>query len=121
MWTYTNISREDFEIKKNQIENIMIYCGALPIECHVTHEVSTFGRTVSDTIISDRTIYEYNGNFFRVDEVLFPAKPFIVIEWTDNIEYALNNVMEDTDPFPFDLTNEELIKEIEFILSKDRP
>lgn len=39
----------------------MIYYREVPVECHAPHKVSTFGRTVSDTIISDRTIYEYNG------------------------------------------------------------
>lgn len=65
-----------------------------------------------------RKEFELRKDFFRVDEVLFPNKPFIVIEWTDRMEYALNNVMEDTEPFPYDLNDEEIIEEVKNILRK---
>ena len=49
--------------------------------------------------------------YYRVDEVCFPDKPFITIEFGDYND-LMNNIMEDLDPFPFDLTDSELFDEV---------
>ena len=116
MWKYTDLTREEFEIRKDYVEEVLIYLGAVPIDVIIPHKVSCFGSEVSDSIISARTIYEYKKQYFRVCEVLFPRKPFIVLEWTDNLKQVINNEMEDILTFPFDCTNNEIIKEVEKIL-----
>ena len=101
MWYYDNITRDDFESVKNLVEEIMMELGAEIFEIHLPYEQKTtsyFGN-LEETNYSKRSIFAYNGEFFRVDEVLFSQKPFIVIECGD-INDLLNNTMEDADPFP---------------------
>ena len=61
--------------------------------------------------ISTRPVFEYMGGYYRVDEVCFPGKPFIVIE-CGTYDELINNTMDEADPFPYDLTEEELMKEV---------
>lgn len=116
MWTYENVSREEFEMKKNDVESVLVSLGAIPIKCKISQQSSILSEYVSETVVSKRAIYEYKGEYYRVDEVLFPQKPFIVIEWTDKIEYALKNAMEDTDPFPYDLSYKKIVEEVKLLL-----
>ncbi len=51
-----------------------------------------------------------------MDEVLFPQKPFLVMEWAGREEDVRNNGMEDTDPFPWDLGEEEILAELQKLL-----
>lgn len=65
--------------------------------------------------ISTRPVFEYKGEYYRVDEVCFPGKPFIVIE-CGTYEELINNVMDEAAPFPYDLTEDELLKEVKYSL-----
>jgi len=49
----------------------------------------------------------------------FDGKPCIVIEWTDNEQYAVAGALEDVDPFPYDLTDEEIIHEVKLAFEED--
>ncbi len=117
MWYYDNITRDDFESVKNLVEKIMLELGAEIFEIHLPYEQKTtnyFGN-FEETNYSERSIFVYNGEYFRVDEVLFSQKPFIVIECGD-MNDLLNNTMEDADPFPYDLSHEELRNEVKYSL-----
>ena len=69
-----------------------------------------------DGVLSRRAVYRYQDGFYRVDEVLFPQKPFLVMEWAGREEDVRNNGMEDTDPFPWDLGEEEILAELQKLL-----
>lgn len=102
MWAYQSVTREEFEKKKNSIEQIILSLGGKRRE---------FVKSYTD----ERTVFEYNNEYFRVDEVLFPEKPFIVIEcgsFTD----VINNTMEDADPFPYDLSYKDSEDEVKYSL-----
>lgn len=116
MWKYLEITREDFETRKDFIESIFLELGAVSTDLGKLHEVSSYSRDVSETISSSRSVFEYRDNYYRVSEVLFPKKPFIVIEWSERIEDVHNNIMEDTDPLPYDLTDNEIRKEIKRLI-----
>lgn len=116
MWKYTDVTREEFEIKKDRVEEMIVSFGAVPVNDVLFHKVSCFSGGITDSILSARRVYEYKKQYVRVCEVLFPEKPFIVIEWAENIEQVIDNQMEDTDPFPYDLPDDEIVKEIEWIL-----
>jgi len=45
--------------------------------------------------------------------VLFSQKPFIVIEF-GFLDDFVNNTTEDAEPFPYDLTYEEIVKEVRY-------
>lgn len=119
MWPYKNITREEFEARKDYVESLLIHKGAMPSNYTTPHNSSSYGNGFTDNITYTRTTYEYNSEYYRVDEVLFPEKPFIVIEWAEKIEDVLKNCMEDTDPFPFDLSDETIAKEIEHIMNSN--
>lgn len=65
--------------------------------------------------ISTRPAFEYRGQYYRVDEVCFSGKPFVVIEY-GTYDELINNVMEDAAPFPYDLTENELLNEVKYSL-----
>ena len=106
MWKYKNITRQEFEIRKNFVERVMTTFGAIPIKDIISYKILSCDA---------RNTYEYKNEFFRVSEVFFQDKPFIVIEWTDNIEHVKNNVMEDIELFPFDLSDNVVVEKIKEI------
>ncbi len=64
----------------------------------------------------NRTIFEYKREYYRIDTMSFNGRTFIVLEWADTIHSIKHNIMEDIDPFPCDLSDEEIIKEIKYAL-----
>ena len=58
---------------------------------------------------------KYNELYYRVDEVCFYKKPFIVIQ-CGTFNELMNNIMEDMDPFPYDLSDAELLNEVKYSL-----
>ena len=63
-----------------------------------------------------RPIYERNGEYYRADFIPFNDKPYLVIEWSDDKTIADNGTMEDVDPFPYDLDDERLEKEVRYAM-----
>ena len=116
MWPYSSVSRKEFEERKDLVEQVMRDAGAEPISTSHSH-TTTIGAGIFETMKSIRRLYSYKDGYYRVDEVLFPDKPFIVIEYADTIESAENDIMEDTDPFPFDLSDDEIRREVYFVLT----
>ncbi len=53
-----------------------------------------------------------NGEFFKVSAL----KDFWVLEWTDNYSYALNCCFEDIDPMPYDISEQEIIWQVDKLL-----
>ncbi len=102
MWNYQSVTREEFEKKKDSIEQIILSIGG-------KH------RKFVKSYINKRPVFEYNNEYFRVDEVLFPDKPFIVIE-CGSFADVMNNTMEDADPFPYDLSYEDSENEVRYSL-----
>lgn len=95
----------------------MLQLGASKYEIHLSYEVKTtsYLDDFEETHRSERSVFTYKGLFFRVDEVLFSQKPFIVIECGD-LDQLMNNIMDDAEPFPYDLSYEELCDEVKYSL-----
>lgn len=70
-------------------------------------------ESIKDKI--EKSAFEYEGLYYRVDEVCFSDKPFIVIE-CGTYDELMKNIMEDIDPFPYDLTEDELLNEVKYSL-----
>lgn len=98
MWIYDSISRLEFENRKDFVERIMRDLGCEPVQ------------------ISERTVYWFKDEFYRVDEVLFPEKPFIVLEYAATSDEVQRNIMEDCEPFPYDLSDDETTNEVRYSL-----
>lgn len=116
MWPYRDVTRRQLEEAKDRVEELLLRLGAEPTRLGEPHSVASYGAGVEEHVLSDRTVYRYRGWFYRVDEVLFPQKPFLVIECADREENIRNNAMEDADPFPWDLGEEELLAELRELL-----
>lgn len=116
MWWYETISREDFEKKKDYVESIIKELGAYPTELRYTTPITTYSGDNKDTVISSRIVFLYHNRYYRVSEVLFPEKPFIVIEVANTENEVKNNTMDDADPFPYDLSDEEILEEVKLSL-----
>lgn len=98
MWIYDSVSLLEFENRKDFVERVMRDLGCEPVQ------------------ISERMVYRFNDEFYRVDEVLFPEKPFIVLEYADTLDKVMKNIMEDCDPFPYDLSDADITKEVRYSL-----
>ncbi len=115
MWHYKNVTRTEFEKAKDSVEQIMLALGAevYDADLPVRSVKSVISGKCEETFSSERKVFVYNGEFFRVDEVLLSQKPFIVIEFGVFDDFV-NNTTEDAEPFPYDLTYEEIVKEVRY-------
>ena len=116
MWPYQSVTRQQLEEKKDLVERLLQKLGAVPTGLGLPHPVSSCGTGVAETVLSRRAVYRYQDGFYRVNEVLFAQKPFLVMEWAGREEDVRNNGMEDTDPFPWDLGEEEILAELQKLL-----
>ena len=118
MWHYKAVSREEFEERKDFVALVMreLGCEAAEIVLPYEQKTTTYGAGFEETWFSQRPLYKFRNGFYRIDEVLFPKKPFIVLEYAETEEEVKRNAMEDCDPFPYDLSDEEIIKEIRYSL-----
>ena len=120
MWTYTDITRDEFERIKDHIEEIMVAHGAVAQEIDLPYsQTATTVQKDSDVIVreSHRKVYKYKDLYYRIDEVCFDKKPFIVAEIGTQDE-LMKNTMEDATPFPWDLSEEEMEDEVSFFLGE---
>ncbi len=116
MWPYREVTRQQLEQKKDRVERLLERLGAVPTGLGQPHPVSCYGAGVEERVLSERTVYRHGRSFYRVDEVLFPQKPFLVIECADREEDVRQNGMEDAEPFPWDLGEEEILTELRGLL-----
>lgn len=120
MWFYKDVSREEFEKVKDRVEEIMIAHGAVATDVKSPFSQGTISlNTGSDDVFweGDRRLYKFRDLYYRLDEVCFPEKPFIVAE-VGTYEEVMNNTMEDAEPFPYDLSLEELDDEVSYFLGE---
>ena len=120
MWKYTEITRDEFEKIKDHIEEIMVAHGAVAqdIDLPYFQKTTTFDAKCDPTVWEvTRKAYKYKDKYYRIDEVLFAKKPFIVPE-IGTYDELMTNAMEDAEPFPFDLTQQEMEDEVSYFLGE---
>ena len=118
MWIYESVTRQEFEAIKDIVEEYIVMLGGNKVSIELPYEQRTRSYIRNNDFIentSTRSAFEYRGEYYRVGEVCFPGKPFIVIE-CGTYDELINNVMDDLDPFPYDLTEAELLKEVKYSL-----
>ena len=101
------------------MERLLTRLGAVPTDLGPPHLVSSCGAGGKETFLSRRTVYRFEDSFYRVDELLFREKPFLVMECASREEEVQNNTMEDAAPFPWDLGEEEILAELRELLAGD--
>lgn len=117
MWIYKSVTRQEFESTKDVVEKYIVMLGGNKVSIELPYEQRNRSYIGNDFVenISTRPAFEYRGNYYRVNEICFPDKPFIVIE-CGTYDELINNVMDDADPFPYDLAEDELLKEVKYSL-----
>ena len=117
MWEYKNVTRQEFESIKDVVEKFIVTLGGeqAVVDLSYAQRTRSYFRNEFVENISTRPVFEYNGFYYRVDEVCFPDKPLIVIEF-GTYDELINNIMDEAEPFPYDLTEDELLKEVKYSL-----
>ena len=117
VWPYHCVTRQEFEQIKGRVEALIVRQGSrvAPVPLPYEQKSTSYCGCWSVEWVSQRPVYEYCGRYYRVDEVCFPQKPFLVIE-CGSYEDLLQNGMEDADPFPYDLPQSELENEVKYAL-----
>lgn len=120
------ITREELERRKDFVEEILVSLGGEPVDIKLPYKnkVTSIGEDYTVKCVSERKVYKftggvYGGGYYRVDEVIF-SKPFIVFEYSRDLDGVLRNIMEDCDPFPYDLPDEEIIMEVKYTLGLEK-
>ncbi len=118
-WPYKQITRDAFEARKDFVEKVIVELGGKKLKGIFPHNEtsSTVSGDVEVAWQSTRQIYKFNGACYRVSEYCpFPQGPFIVIECGETVDDAKNNIMEDIEPFPWNLSDERIILEVKYAL-----
>ena len=117
MWNYSCVTRKEFESAKDKIEKFIVLLGGIIVSVNLPYEQKTTSFCGNNTVvnISTRPLFLYDELYYRVNEVCFPEKPCIVIE-CGTYDELMNNVMEEAEPFPYDLTDDKLLNEVKYSL-----
>ena len=111
MWPYKNHSEKEYY---RVIEYVQSYAETLGAEygCSKLQKFSTYWRdkAIQETI--ELKVFKYKGEFFWVEKHFLPARPFIVFSFGNSVD----SIFEDADPFPYDLSEDELKKEVRYSL-----
>lgn len=116
MWPYKEVTRDEFEKKKDEVEKIIANLGGVACNFDLPYENRIMSVYMGNKVthISNRSVYKYRDTYFRVCELCF-SKPFIVIECGD-YEDLINNRMEDAEPFSYDLSEDMFVNEVQYAL-----
>ena len=120
MWKYADITRDEFEKIKDHVEEIMVAHGAVAqdIELPYSQRITTYNANLSPTVFEgERKAYKYRDYYYRISEICFDNKPFIVAE-VGTYDELMANTMEDADPFPYDLKEQEMEDEVSYFLGE---
>lgn len=109
---YECIDKTEFLAQIVLVEEILQKYGAEYIGD--SHEENTWllndGSYVQEKI--QQHIWKRENEYIRVDRVYFSEKPFLVLEFS---EYK-DGPYEDADPFPYDLSDDEIEQEVRYSL-----
>ena len=113
IWPYDVPNKLLFESVIRKIAKFCEKCGAEYVgkrKQNVTTLVNN--KTIIEEVEYD--VYKFNNEFFVIDSMCFPEKPFIVLSFGDTLETAGD--MDDAEPFPYDLSDDELMNEVRYSL-----
>lgn len=111
MWPYRKHKKKDYEKAIEFIEQYAVSLGAK----FVGTKKEKFTTIAGDIVIKESlnmNIYKFDGLYFWVEHHFVPEKPFIVLSFGESID----SISDDADPFPYDLPEEELKKEVRYSL-----
>ena len=114
MWPYDDHNETNYNKALEFVENYSVSLGAQFI-CTKEEKFTTFVDNKTITEVSSMNVFKYKDDYFWVEPHFLPDKPFMVFSFGDTIE----NIFEDADPFPYDLSEEDLKYEVRCSLGID--
>lgn len=116
MWPYKNHSKTEYYRVVEFVQNYAESLGAEYV-CTKSEKFTTVlkGKAIEENL--ELKVYKYKDEFFRVEYLYMPERPFIVFSFGDSIE----SIFDDADPFPYDLSEYELKAEVRYSLGIETP
>ncbi len=111
-WPYKNIKPDELDSAIKTCEQITVSLGATPVTKRTEKETWFLSEEDYITEMLSRQVYRFRDSYVCIDKMYFPERPFIVLEFADEID----GPYEDADPFPYDLPMDELKLEIQYAL-----
>ena len=76
-------------------------------------EAIRVAESIRDSLVEGAQILDAHTFVSSIEDYeVLHEKPFLVLELTDTLEEAKSNEMEDADPFPYDLSDDEIVLEV---------
>ena len=116
MWPYTNHSEEEYNKAIEFVQNYAQSLGAKYI-CSKLQKFTTISGdkdSVSETL--EMKIFKFKDEYFWLEYHFQPARPFIVFSFGDSVD----TIFEDAEPFPYNLSEEELKAEVRYSLGIEK-
>ena len=116
MWPYADHSELEYDKAIEFIEQYAQSLGAKYI-CSKLQKFTTISDN-QDTIQEalEMKIYKYGDGYFWLERHFQPDCPFIVFSFGDSVD----TIFEDAEPFPYNLTEEELKAEVRYSLGLEK-
>ena len=112
MWPYTEHSEEEYNKAVDFVLQYALSLGAKYI-CTKQEKFTTISgdeNPIQENL--DMKVFQYGDEYFWVEHHFLPECPFIVFSFGDSVD----TIFEDADPFPYNLTEEELKAEVRYSL-----
>ncbi len=110
-WPYENHSEEDYYNAVDFVEKYAESLGAKFI-CTKEEKFNTYSGAGHILEVNEMRVYQYNDEYFWIEDHFLEDKPFMVFSFGDTID----SIFEDAEPFPYDLSEEELKAEVRYSL-----
>lgn len=111
-WPYEKIDYNEFDTVIKACEQIIESLGGMLVTERMDNETWVMSKDDYITEQVAKKVYRFRDSYICVDKMYFPEKPFLVLEFADEIV----GPYEDADPFPYDLPMDEFKLEIEYAL-----
>jgi len=111
-WPYENIEYNELDTAIKSCEQIIVSLGGMFVTERKENE--TWFMNKDDYITEQvlKKVYRFRDSYVCVDKIYFPKKPFLVLKFADEMK----GPYEDADPFPYDLSRDEIKLEIQYAL-----
>lgn len=115
-WPYPYIDKEEFLAQIVLVESILQKYGAEYIGDFCGESTCLLNDGSYSYEKTQQHIWKKGNEYIRVDRVYFSDKPFLVLEFSEDRD----GPYEDSDPFPYDLSDYEIEQEIRYIFALER-
>lgn len=116
MWSYTEHSEEDY---KKAFEFVQKYAQSLGAK-YICSKLQKFTTITGDQNPVQETfemkIFKFGDEYFWLEHNFQPDRPFIVFSFGDSVD----KIFEDAEPFPYNLSEEELKAEVRYSLGIEK-